>query len=150
MSALWLLHYLPSPTSISLHAPGELSSVQQQEARLLTHLYCQPSHQQVMETAWHVCLPHQHRPGEGFQGHICPPGTVPCACYTIDSFAYSCNLFSEHLLYARHYAGHRNTPTTWASQSLPETACWEDRQVSRKLPHHPSETWEHRRCDEWW
>lgn len=60
------------PTSIFLHAPGELSSVQQQEARLLTHLYCQPSHQQVVETAWHVCLPHQHLPGEGFQGHICP------------------------------------------------------------------------------
>lgn len=83
-SALWPLHPSLSPTSISLHAPGELSSGLQQEVWLLTHLSCQPSHQQVSGGgnkhlcqlgmyACHICTCHR----KVFQGFTCPQ-TLSC------------------------------------------------------------------------
>lgn len=33
--------------------------------------------QQTPVSAWHVCLPHPHLPGEGFQGFTCPQ-TLSC------------------------------------------------------------------------
>lgn len=79
-----------------------------------------------------ACMPATSTPARGrFSRLYLPPDTVLCACHTIEAFTYSCNMFSEHLLYARRYGGHWSTTTKWASQSLPETVCWEDRQVSR-------------------
>lgn len=61
---------------------------------------------QVVETNTCISLAHvpatSHLPEEGFQGHTCPPGTVPCAQHTPKSFIYSFSMFSEHLLKARH------------------------------------------------
>lgn len=61
--ALWPLHHRHSPTSISLHAPGESSSGLQQEVWLLTHLSCQPSPQQV---------------SGGGNKHLCQLGMYAC------------------------------------------------------------------------
>lgn len=112
------------------------------------------SRSQVIETNICVssaCVPVTSAPARGrFPRPYLPPGTVPCVRHTTESFIYSCNMFSEHVLYARHYAGHWSTTTAWASQCLPKTVCWQVRHVRRKLPHYQREMWEHRRCYERW
>lgn len=54
-----------------------------------------------------ACMPATSSPARGrFSRLYLPPDTVLCAHHTIEAFTYSCNMFSEHLLYSRRYGGH--------------------------------------------